>query len=339
LWIAGSVIAVLLVALIAVLYPQPPRVTTTIVQRQTLANKIFATGTVKPISRQIVMSQQLTGPIDQVNVQVGQHVRVGDTLLQLNHAAQLASLNAAKATVQQAQAALNQTKAQQVAAPRGYQAQLAGTIANEQSSLAQAEAQLAQAQAAYDATFIKAKLNGTVVIVNPEGIDSNGNPSPVVEVVGPARQLVIEVSEVDAVQIRPGMSADVTADAYPEKHWKATVTQVSDFAVAGASGTGQVEVDLQVKGPFTVPFGFQVNVNIVTETKQQVPVIPYSAVVQDGEQYSAYVVQGGRVKKVDITLGITTDQEVEVTKGLQAGEAVVVNPPTSLKDGEAVSVS
>jgi RND family efflux transporter MFP subunit len=339
LWVGVAGVLILVAVGAYLLTPRPTRVSIATVERKTLANRIFASGTVKPIDRQIVMPQQLPGPIDQFRVQLGQKVHNGDVLLECEHSAQAAALSSARAAVAEAESTLAQTRKQAAAAPPGLQVLFSGIIATQESSLAQAKAQLSQAQAAYDATTIRAKLDGTVVILNPEGVSSDGTPSPVLEVVGDKRQVVAFVSEVDAVQVKPGMQADITSDAYPNRRWHAVVRRVAEFAVSNGSGSGQVEVDLGVPGEFPVPFGFQVDVNVTTQTKQRVPVIPYSAIVQDGNQYAVFVLGGQRAHKVPVTLGITTDTEVEVTSGLKAGETVIVNPPGNLKDGDKVTVS
>jgi RND family efflux transporter MFP subunit len=338
-WIIATMILVIL--LVGVIYwiirPREPHVKTAVVNRQTLENKIFATGNVRPVAKQIIMPTQFTAPIDQVHVKVNQPVKAGDVLLTLQNSAQTAALQSAKQAVQQAQTALQQAQQEQAAAPVGFQPQFSGTIAAAQTSLAQAQTGLAQAQAAYDATIILAKMNGTVVLVNSEGVGSDGSPAPVVEVVGTTKMIVTTVSEVDAVHIQSGMSATVSTESYPDKTWDAKVSTVAEFASTGTSGTGQVEVDLTVDSHFPVPLGYSVDVHIVTSMHQETPVVPYAALTQNGGSvYSVYVLSHGRVHKVDVTLGITTDNLVEVTKGVQPNDIVVLNPPATLQDNQAV---
>lgn len=341
-WIGSSVVlAVLLIgAGVMVFRPRPVKIITATVQRQTLQNKIFATGTVKPLTRQILMPTQLTSPIEKIAVQVNQQVHAGAVLVTLQNEAQSATLNAASVAVQQSRAALQQAQQEQAAAPIGMQPQFEGTVAAAQLSLSQAQSGLAQAQAAYDATVIKAKMDGTVILVNSEGVGADGTPAPILEVAAAEKQIVTSVSEVDAVHVQRGMEATVTSEAYPDKTWTAKVSRVAEFASSGASGTGQVEIDLTVGSTFDVAFGYDVDVHIVTNTHKEVPVVPYAALTQDGgNSYVVYVYQNGRVHRVEVTLGITTDNLVEVTKGLQSNQVVVLNPPSSMRDGEAVTNS
>ncbi|WP_026975006.1 efflux RND transporter periplasmic adaptor subunit [Alicyclobacillus contaminans] len=317
---------------------RPPVVATAVVQRQSLSNQLFETGAVKPTQSQMVTAQQLTGPVVAVDVQPGQTVHVGQVLVELNHESARASVQAAQTAVQQAQAALKETETEQSSAPAGFQSQFAGTLASERTTLAQAQAQLAQAQAALDATYIRATISGTVLTVNPSGVDSTGNPVPIVQVAGTTKQIATQVSEVDAAQIHPGMQARVTTDAYPGRQWTARVVRVANYAEANSAGSGQVEVDLEAAN-FEVPIGYQVNVQITTATKPGVTVVPYAAIVQNGSVDEVYVVQDGTVHAVTVSLGITANTVVEVTRGLSPGQRVVLNPPASLRDGQAVRTS
>jgi HlyD family secretion protein len=80
-----------------------------------------------------------------------------------------------------------------------------------------------------------------------------------------------------------------------------------------------------------------VDVRIISETHTQVPVVPYDALIPNGDGYAVFVYAAGHVRKVAVTLGITTDTVVEITRGVKPGERIVVNPPSNLQDGEAVT--
>ncbi|MCL6600045.1 MAG: efflux RND transporter periplasmic adaptor subunit [Alicyclobacillus macrosporangiidus] len=336
-WMWGALAVVVVLAAAAVWWwrPRAPHVATAVAERTDLQETIFAAGTVRPVDRQIVMPTNLTAPIAKVDVHIGDRVKKGQILITLQNEAQAAALQAAKTNLAQAQETLNAALQQQSAAPPGFQGQFTGTVAQARSSVAQAQANLSQAQAAYDATLLRAQMDGTVVLINPSGVGSDGNPAPVLEVVGDAKQIVTQVSEVDAVHVKKGMAAEVTSEAFPGKTWRVSVQQVGLFATTDTGG-GQVEVDLGVPADFPVPLGYQVDVHIISATHKGVVAIPYPALVQDGQGYAVYVVRDGRAERRPVQLGITTDTRVEVTKGLQAGDVVILNPPAGLASGSAV---
>ncbi|MCL6592674.1 MAG: efflux RND transporter periplasmic adaptor subunit [Alicyclobacillus sp.] len=346
-WLIGGVIlgVAVVLALVWVFHPRAQRVQTTTVKVQSIQEKIYASGTVRPRARQVVMPGALSVPLDHLAVQVGQRVQKGQVLVVGRNAAQAAAVTAAQSAVTQARAAL--AAAQQSTSPLvppilAGQPSTQQALAQAQANLAQAEANLAQAQAAYDATVVRAQLAGTVVLANPDGVDNNGNAAPWVEVVSDGKQVVTQVSEVDAVHVAPGMSAQVTSEAYPNQTWSAVVSAKALFAAqtqAGQNGGGQVEVDLKVPSDFPVPLGFQVDVHIVSAAHAHALVIPYQSLTPQGNGYAVFVVNQGRALLRPVTIGITTDTWVEVTRGLQAGDVVVVNPPSTLQNGAAVKVS
>lgn len=338
-WTTMAVVVVVAAA-VWLLHPRPLRVAVQTVRAETIQDKTFASGDVKPLQRQVVEPTQLTSPLVSVAVTVGEHVQAGALLGRMNDTAQAAALSAAETALTEAQAALKATEQQADAAPPAYRAQFTGTLAQERTSVAQAQAQLAQAQAAEDATRITATLTGTVVLVNPDGIAPDGTEAPVFEVVGSAKQVVLDVSQVDAVHLHTGLAAQLTSDAYPNHRWRGEVTFVAPFASASGSGSNQVEVHVSMPKDCPIPIGYQVNVNIVSQTHKGALVVPYDALVQSGSQYGVFVLtQDHRVRWTSVQLGITTDTAVEVTSGLRAGDAVVVNPPSNLHAGDKVVVT
>ena len=54
-------------------------------------------------------------------------------------------------------------------------------------------------------------------------------------------------------------------------------------------------------------------------------IIPVTAVRSDTEGSYVYKMESGKLKKVYIKTGITTDTKVEVTSGLSAGDQVVTS--------------
>lgn len=341
-WTWGTVGLAAVVALGAGVYlyarPQEPVVQVVTIVRATMKNKIFASGLVRPESRQFVMPNQLAVPVGSFAVQVGDKVRPGQVLISGQNRAQVAAVTAAKAALENAQQALASASSSSPAAASVI-APSATTLSAAKAQVSAAQANLTAAEVAYDATIIRSELSGTVILENKNGLASDLTPAPYIEVVSSQKKLVVNVSEVDAVQIHTGLKATVTSEAYPNKSWTATVTSVQGFAVTSSTGSGQVEVDLAVPADLPVPLGYQVDLNIISSTHNQVPVVPYQALVQDGNSYAAFVFANGHVKKVPVTLGITSNTEVEVSSGLSPGEKVVQNPPASLQDGQAVKVS
>jgi hypothetical protein len=71
-------------------------------------------------------------------------------------------------------------------------------------------------------------------------------------------------------------------------------------------------------------------------TAERGVLVPAEAVRGDGATAGVFVYADGRVQRRSITLGGTAGSHRLVLQGVRDGERVVLSPPESLKDGDAV---
>lgn len=315
---------------------QIPRVQTTTVQLRTMQRTIFSSGPVKPTQRQVVYLSSLPAPVKKMEISEGDHVKKGQLLIELDDSAQKSAISAAKTALAQANTSYNRVLQGYDKAPPLLKQVWLPQVDAAESAVTQAKSQLAAAQRQQASNKITANFAGLVLIATANGIDASGNQSPVLELVGNQNQIILGLSEVDATHVKKGMKATLTSDAFPNQTFHGTVSMVAPYAQTTSSGSGEVEVHINPGTKFPVPLGYQVNCKIISSTHQQVPTLPYSALVQQGTNYAVYVLQNGHVKLTSVKLGITNDTSVEVTSGLKAGQKVVDNPSAALRNGEAV---
>jgi hypothetical protein len=67
--------------------------------------------------------------------------------------------------------------------------------------------------------------------------------------------------------------------------------------------------------------------------------VPAEAVRAEGDRGVVFVIAGEKAARRPVTLGRTVGAERQILTGLAAGEKVVVAPPASLEDGDAVKVA
>jgi HlyD family secretion protein len=85
--------------------------------------------------------------------------------------------------------------------------------------------------------------------------------------------------------------------------------------------------------------GFRVRVRIFTERRDKALVVPRSALFRNADQeWQTMVVRGGRARRQTVKIGLSNDRMGEVVEGLEAGDVVVLAPPSELVDGMRVSV-
>jgi multidrug efflux pump subunit AcrA (membrane-fusion protein) len=74
------------------------------------------------------------------------------------------------------------------------------------------------------------------------------------------------------------------------------------------------------------------------EEKPRLAVSRKALKVRNGNA-TAFLVKGSRVDEVKVTTGPQLGDMVEIADGLKAGEKVVLNPPSNLKDGSKIKLA
>ncbi|MEM7386833.1 MAG: efflux RND transporter periplasmic adaptor subunit [Verrucomicrobiota bacterium] len=173
----------------------------------------------------------------------------------------------------------------------------------------------------------------------------------------------VEVGEIDVVAIKIGQKARLEVDAFREEEFAGTVTEIANGTNAAASGgAGQSATKFQVKIRIDDKAAFRPGMSVTSyiETKSVagVPTVPIQSVTtrarkakeeepgkekekktvdEDGEaarkrrkqekkkrvQEVVFVLDGDRVKQVEVERGISDDDFVEIKSGLNEGEVVV----------------
>jgi HlyD family secretion protein len=251
--------------------------------------------------------------------------------------------DAAVSRVRIAEAQLAQAKADRVQ----IDPQRAGAVAN----LAYMEAQL-------DNTIIRAPFDGTVVkkmaevgesvAPIPPGVNISTASGAIVALADLATlEMEADVSESNVAQLVPNQMADVSVQAFPDKHFKAVLRQVIPTADR-TKATVMVKVTLLDKDETLKP-EMSAKVTFLAPV-QAVPaaaaanaapaapsiVVPAAAMVtREGKTQVFEVVQNVARARV-VTAGATRQDEVTILGGLNGGELLVNHPPETLKDGDRV---
>jgi HlyD family secretion protein len=192
---------------------------------------------------------------------------------------------------------------------------------------------------------VKSPIDGVVTVMNAvKGVTLNAaQPAYRVSDVG-TLEVDAEVKEVEARRIHVGQKVEITGDGIDEAvKVEGLVTGISSTAYIVRNTTGEetvVGITVTVDNPPEgLKPGLTVTNRIITDTRTDVPVIRYAMLAETPEGKAAvFLVKDGYAVLVPIELGITSDLNIEVTKGLAGGETAVLNPPQTLKDGMKVVI-
>jgi len=130
------------------------------------------------------------------------------------------------------------------------------------------------------------------------------------------------VFEKDLERVKIGQQVKVTVPAFPESTFSGRVILVSSVV---DPDTRTVKVRTEVpNGDGRLKPDMFANVEIVTAAHRTAITIPLSAVLDDGGKSVVFVADGKEYKKKEVTLGLKSDDRVEITDGLTSGDKVVV---------------
>jgi HlyD family secretion protein len=202
--------------------------------------------------------------------------------------------------------------------------------------IAAAEARITAAEANLALSKIEAPFNGTITTVDIKPGDSVSPGQPVLQIADLSRLFVeVDISEVDINRIKVGQEVRITFDSDLEREYRGEVIEVG---LVGINVQGVVNFRVTVEMADideAVRPGLTAAVNIVVSEVEGALLVPNRAVrVREGKRV-VYVLRNGALETVDIELGSSSDLYSEVIGGeLREGDAIVLNPPSSLLDME-----
>lgn len=203
------------------------------------------------------------------------------------------------------------------------------TVARAQEALESAERAAARAvvMAPFDG-IVAARLKNPGEIAQPVG-------DPVLRIVDPRRlEVSASIPVADASRVVPGATARLAGligDAV------VTLTVAGVAPPAAGSGTFTPARLLFVDAP-AVDVDMPVELDIDAEARNDVVFVPPEAVIGGAGDAVVYVAVGSQARRRTVTTGITDDERVEITSGLDAGELVITRGQANLPDGAAISV-
>lgn len=222
------------------------------VSRGDIESSVTALGTLQP-RRYVDVGAQASGQIRKIHVEVGDVVKEGQLLVEIDPSTQKAKLDAGRFSVENLKAQLQEQRAQHELAQQKYQRQqnlAAGGATREedvqtaraelkatqaridmfQAQIRQAEASLRSDQAELGYTRIYAPMAGTVVALDArEGQTLNAQQqTPLILRIAKLSPMTVwaEVSEADIGHVKPGMTAYFTTLSGGNRRWSSTVRQI-----------------------------------------------------------------------------------------------------------------
>jgi RND family efflux transporter MFP subunit len=315
-------------------------------------------------NQQTQVYARANGYVSRWLVDIGDHAKKGQLLVQLDTPELDKQLAQAKASLSQTMAALAQAQANRdyayitakredelfakslISAQENDQAQTQSRVwdANVNAAKANVEAQRAnvgqleqlvsfgKVYAPYDGTITRRLVDvGTLV-----NAGAGTTAAALFEIASTdPMQAYVDVPQVFAPSIKVGAEAKITLKTFRGRVFPGHVTRTAG-ALDPASRTLRTEVDIpNPKGELLA--GMYVEVALDVAVSHQVIRVPSSAVIADSRGVHVGVVDGnGKVHLVAVTPGLDNGSTIELVAGLSGGEQVLSAPPSDVKDGMQV---
>ncbi|TMQ60212.1 MAG: efflux RND transporter periplasmic adaptor subunit [Candidatus Eisenbacteria bacterium] len=264
------------------------------VERRDIAVTIEATGAVEPIDL-VEVKSKASGQIVRMPVQVGSTVRRGDLLAQIDprdvqnqYSQSLAALDAARA---KAEISGTQKKrsddlfATQVITAEEHESAILD-YANAQAALVKAAADLDLAKQRREDATVRAPIGGTILdqavssgqVISSATSSASGGTT-LLHMADLAKiRLRALVGETDIGSVRPGQTATVTVDAFPQRTFTGRVEKIEPQAVVQQSVTMfPVLISVSNESRLLLP-GMNGEVSMLVDQRENVPAIPVDAV-------------------------------------------------------------
>lgn len=316
--------------------------------------------------RQVNLFSRVDGYIAKLHVDRGDFVKPGQLLVEIDHTEYVHAVNRAKAnlaaaradvlrqeaTVRNAKLTLDRMRAlikdQFVSQQDLDTAQVnfdmaAAQLESLRAQVNQLAVALQQAETNLAYSYIRAPFAGYIAERNldPGAYVTSTTASTSTTARGiltlheiePVR-IMLDVVEKDVPLVKVGQRAEVRAEAYPDRVFVGQVTRILQ-ALNPATRSMTIEVDLP-NPDHLLKGGMFARVEVVVGRHANAVQIPIDALTRLEEHQYVYVVREGKAQQVNVETGVRSGNRIEITKGLDGTEQVIVSGKDLVSNGVPV---
>lgn len=289
------------------------------------SNGIFA-----PL-QELELSSEQSGRVAKVYVDEGDEVRIGQALV-------LIKTDKLSVELENAYAAFNTTKITNESYQNAYKT---GGVTKQQViqaalNLENSKANLEQVKIKYGNATIKASING---IVNKRYVEPGTVVSPgknLFELVNVSKlTFKTAVNETKVASLQTGDTVNITASAIPNQMFSGIISFIAPKADSSLNFPIEVIVNNSVNTSLKAGMYGSIFFN---NTKNKILTVNRKAFVGSIKNQEIFVMNSdSTVVLRKVIPGLVTEKDVEVIKGLEQGDLVVINGQINLENGSKVS--
>ena len=211
------------------------------------------------------------------------------------------------------------------------------------STVAVQKASLGVVRAALERTRLNAPFDGIIAEITGE-LSEFVTPSPLGVPTPPVVDIIEDscfyvtapIDEVDAGELRPGLRARISIDAFKKRTFAGHVQRIADYVldIEKQARTVDVEVGFDTLDRETLLLaGYSADIEVILDEREDVVRLPTEAILGDRRVF-VFDSATGRLHEKKIVTGLANWNWTEVRQGVEPGQQVVVNVDIpGLKDG------
>ena len=298
------------------------------------------------------INARVSGYLKRWYVDLGQHVRAGQVLAEIDTPELDQQIGAARADLMVAQAnqRLAATTANrwtgmlaQDAVSKQETDEKAGDLAAKNALVAAARANVQRLVTTKGFSRLTAPFSGIVTTRSAEigqlVTTGQAGAQPLFTIADDDRlRIYVRVPQSYSASVRPGMTAELTAPEYPGRVFRAVLVN-SSGAISDGSGAQLVELQIDNPGAALKP-GEYVQAKFDLPGTQGSMVVPASTLLTRHSGMAVAVVgSDSHVHIRPVTIARDLGTKVEISGGIGAADRIVDSPSDTLADGDLVRVS
>ena len=345
------------------------------VVRTNIAQTVSATGEISA-AQLVDVGAQASGQIKKLHVTLGQQVKKGDLIAEIDSTSQLNNLNTNKAKLDTYQAQLVSAEIALRSADKKYKREQAlwqedatsrealedaqdafaaakASVAELKSSIRQTQIAINTAEADLGYTRITAPMDGTVVAIPVEEgqtVNANQTTPTIVQVADLSTMLnKMQIAEGDVNKVKAGMKLSFTTLSQPDNVREATLESIDPGLTTMSQGSYTTSTDTTDSAIYyyarsLVPnednvlhIGMTTENTIIINQAEKVLAVPKLAVKQrGGKQYVRVLGENKQPQEKEITTGLSDNMSTEVKSGLGEGENVIISEAAAGETSDSV---
>lgn len=364
---AAALAAVAVLGFLAWMYVKPEEkinYLTQPVSKMNIDQTVSATGEISA-AQLVTVGSQASGQIKKLYVRIGQQVKKGELIAEIDSTTQINALNTHKAKLDTYRAQLVSAEIKQKTAAKKYRREKALWAENATSkaeledaedalsaataSVAELKSQIKQTQIAMNTaeadlgyTRITATMDGTVVSIPVEEgqtVNANQSTPTIVQLADLSKMLnKMQIAEGDAGKVKAGQNLTFTVLSQPENRRDAVIDTVDPGLTKMSQGSYTTSTDTTDTAVYyyaralvpnedgSLHIGMTTENTIVINRAEQVLAVPNLAVkTKAGKKIVRVLGEKDKVEERAVKTGLSDGTNTQVIEGVKAGEKVIIS--------------